>query len=232
MGKIDNDEQQAMVVGNPLEEIPGAPHGQKRKKDGHKNGKVNSKVNGTAVNPNDHVDPTKQLTPSSDKQIKSIEITPKGKVKIKIMELIIRPLEQGQEDNKKAKRVFTLDTPDDPPHPDFVAAMKSLRRPALELCEIEVDRSKLTDYTVSKIQINGDMTLHQSRAQLTIAKRVNRTDKVIKIGPSSEYTMYGQSDYDGAEALTKAIEDAIKEAWLFINGKSEIPAQLPLFQVR
>ena len=216
MVKTESDEA-VMVAGNvPGEEIPGAPNGQKKKK------------NNTKVNPNDLVKDIKERT--MEKQIRSISISPKGKVTVKIDVVITHPLQPGQEDNDQTIRKLQVQSPDEP-HSDFTNALKALRKPALELVEVEVERDRLNTYTVSGITIAGDMALHQSRVELTIAHQVKRTGKVVEL-ETGEVTMYGESDYPGMESMTKQIEKVIDEAWEYINGKFATSNQLPLFSFK
>lgn len=114
-------------------------------------------------------------------------------------------------------------------HKDFVDAMKSLRKFALDLCEIDVDSKLIGAYTVCKVKIDGDVDKKQSRAVMTLAKTVKSTDKIVKIGPTRQVTMYGESDYGKAEAMSKAIESCIDEAYAYLAGKAEESDQLPLF---
>lgn len=114
-------------------------------------------------------------------------------------------------------------------HKDFIDAMKGLRKFALDLCEIDVDSKLIGAYTVCKVKIDGDVDKKQSRAVMTIAKTVKTTDKIVKIGPTRQVTMYGESDYGKAEAMSKAIEACIDEAYEYLGGKAEESDQLPLF---
>jgi hypothetical protein len=120
------------------------------------------------------------------------------------------------------------------PAKDFIDAMKGLRKFALDSNEMTVDSKELPLWTVSTVDIAGDMFLKQSRVVLTLAKMVKRTGKVseMKLG---QITMYPEGDdptaYKDADKLTKAIEVAIVEAWEYLNGKYDDAdlSQLPLF---
>ena len=115
------------------------------------------------------------------------------------------------------------------PHKDFLNAMGKLTKYALEICEI--DDKSTNNYYVSSFRIQGDMTLKQSRIILTLCKFVERTNKVIKFN-TPQVSMYGTSDYQKAQHLTKAVEDVLFEAWAYVAGKygDQPKGQLPLFE--
>src|SRR5687768_1335633 len=90
-GNMIAEAQKGTVDHDPLAEIPGAPHGQKRK-----NGKSKD------VDPNKVLaDEEKKMT--VDRQIRSMEITTKGRVKIGFVELIVYPIRKGEADNRDRK---------------------------------------------------------------------------------------------------------------------------------
>jgi hypothetical protein len=194
-------------------EIPGAPAAQKRSKKTEK--QPEPIVNREAV----------------DKQLSYIEITPKNRVKIHFSKLITRPITDSSESENEVTDIIHKIDSKIPPHKDLVNEMKSLRKLALEICEMPIpDNKELADYTVSAIKIHGDMALRKSRAVLTLAKTVKRTGKIVHI-VSPQVVMYGQSDFHKADEMSQKIEKIEKEVWLYIDeGKSEESYQLPLFE--
>lgn len=116
------------------------------------------------------------------------------------------------------------------PHPDLINKLRKLVPHAMALCEIEDEN--VADYHVIGIKIDGDMTMHKSRVTLTMAKFVERTQKYVKIGPTSQVTLYGKSDYTDADKLAKATEDVEEETFDFLfacKHAQDIEGQLPLF---
>ena len=145
-----------------------------------------------------------------------------------------RLMEAGEDKSKKAKYAITND---DRPHKDFVNAIKKLRKFALELLEIDVDAKSIGDWTVTEVHLSGNVVLRQSRAQLRLAKSVERTGKVAELTKTPQVTMYPQNEdaapYENAEVMSKQIEVVIDEAFAYLNGKYEgdPKGQLPLFSV-
>ena len=168
-------------------------------------------------------------------QIKSISIKPDGKVKIAFNELIAigeRPegniIESDEDEPNILVNEYSVRSPQ-LAHKDFLDAMKKLRKHALDICEIVIDAKNLTSFTVSEVRLDGDIALRQARVQFILSKEVKRTDKQIKIGPTPQTTLYGESEYEGAEALAKLVEAVVSEAFAYLEGKGENEAQLPLF---
>lgn len=192
-------------------EIAGAPTAQKRKA---KNAEKETIEHKEAV----------------DKQLSFVEITDSMRVNIHFSKLITKPLTDGDSENETLDIVHKVSSKIRP-HKDLVNAMKRLRKIALEICEMPEPESKeLQDYTVSAVKIHGDMFLRKSRATLTIAKKVKRTGKIVKI-VTPQTVMYGQSDYHQADTMAQMIEEVVKEAWAYIEtGKCDEGDQLPLFE--
>jgi len=145
--------------------------------------------------------------------------------------------EQEDEGEGQSEQVmphsYSVKSPNEP-HKDFVDAMKKLRKYALEVCEIEVDNKDIACWNVSEVKIDGDYLLKQSRIVMTLSKVVKSSGKVIKF-KTPQVTMYPQKDdavkYHNASKLTEVIEQVIKEAWLYLNGKYSQKGQLPLFEL-
>lgn len=120
------------------------------------------------------------------------------------------------------------------PHKDFVDSMKSLRKFALELYEVEIESTKIASWNVFEIAIAGDVFLKKSRATFILAHLIKATGKYAET-KLSQVTMYPEKDetdrYHNAEKMSKAIEKCIEEAFKYLNGKYEEddPDQLPLF---
>ena len=123
----------------------------------------------------------------------------------------------------------TPSRPSNKPHKDLTQSLKALLPFALEIAEMEVGSKKLKDYTVSGMKISGDVFLQKSRVILIMSKLVRRTGKVVTI-VTPQVTMYGESEYENAEKMTKQIERVITESWAYIGGKYQEPDQLPLFK--
>ncbi len=166
-----------------------------------------------------------------DRQILGIKITPDfNTVKIKLASIVSVDAAGEEEADNHIGNQFVI-TGKHRPHKDFVDAMKQLRKPGLELLEINTD--SVTDWTCQEISISGDVVMKQSRAVLTLAKRVKRTDKVATI-KTPQATMYPTKEdeqrYAGAEKMSKQIESCINEAVAYLNGKYETEdGQLALF---
>lgn len=122
------------------------------------------------------------------------------------------------------------------PHDDFLDAMTSLRKFALELVEIDVTDRTRPSWSVNDIKIDGDHLMKQSRLTMNLVHFVKRTEKHIKVGPVSQVTLYPEADspdaYHQASALAKAIDKVLNEAVLYLNGKyaEDKFADLPLFR--
>lgn len=165
-----------------------------------------------------------------EKRLRSIQIDPDTlEVKIGFHEVITLAPEGDEEGESHAiTNKYTVKSPRKP-HKDFVNKMRSLRKYAMELAEINDPDVK--NYTVSAVKIDGDMLMKQSRASMVLSKKVERTGKVIDI-KVSQVAMYSDSDYHSHEKMSRAIEELEAEAWAYIGGKymDETPNQLPLFR--
>jgi hypothetical protein len=192
--------------------IPGAPTGQKA---GSKKVKPLKKV------------PTNATI---DLSVRGIEINSKGKVILNVMQIVTIPPADLEGESETRTRPYKMGPLDDQPHEDLFLAMKGLRRDALKICEIEVDSKDIGNYTVCKIQIAGDLLLKQCRVTLTIGKLVKRTGKIVLI-KTPQTTLYGQSEYEGADKLAPLIEKAVDEIEKYMHGKfaGTNVHQLPLF---
>lgn len=166
-----------------------------------------------------------------DRQIQGIKITPDlNTVRIKLASIVSVDGEGEEDADNHIGNQFVI-TGKHRPHKDFVDAMKQLRKFGLELLEITTE--SVTDWTCQEISISGDVVMKQSRAVLTLAKKVKRTEKVATI-KTPQATMYpGKEDdqrYANAEKMSKQIEACINEAVAYLNGKYETEdGQLALF---
>jgi hypothetical protein len=104
------------------------------------------------------------------------------------------------------------------PHIDFEQAMRGLLTYALEALEMDLSGSKI-DYTVCGLDISGDLFMNQARVTMTIAKRVNRSEKIVKFAKTPEITLSDGSKYPQWKDLQKAVEKVIAEAWEYLKGK-------------
>lgn len=171
------------------------------------------------------------LESSTDRQIRKIAIDADGNVKIGFVEILTstEEMEPGQDDavSKAFTNKYTVESPLKP-HKDLLDAMKKLRKHALDICEMIFDTKAVTFYTVSAIDIAGDVLMKQSRVIMTVSKEVRSTGKMIHFR-TPQCTMYGESEYSKAEEMSKLIEEVISEAFKYLEGKGESEAQLPLF---
>jgi len=159
----------------------------------------------------------------TEKQITSIKISDDlNEVKIGFTNVLTHESENEEEGNHIHNSYLVKGKIR--PHKDFIEEMKKLRKFALELCEMDVNSKEIGDWNVCGLQIAGDIFLHQSRAVLQLAKKVNRTNKVIKF-KTPQVTMFPEADeatrYASAEKLTTQIECCIEEAYNYLNGKYE-----------
>ncbi len=208
-----------------LTEIPGAPYAQKRRKkdDDEQKRLAAAEETGNSKRP--------------EQNLREITISRKGKVRVKFVELVAVPIpdpndpngEGDEEEKQDVKAIEYTVTSQHEPHDDLLKALKKLRKHALEICEIEVDGKHLNQYTVVGVKIQGDIVLRQSRVIMVIGKEVKRTGKQVLI-VTPQTTMYGESEYEKAEEMSKLIEDVVSEVWLYIGGKYADDGQLPLFE--
>lgn len=169
-----------------------------------------------------------------DRQFKKIEVSRELKVKISFDEIFTLPAiaEGGESRTKVRKHTVTCD---DVPHTDLLELMKKLKPHAFDINEMDhPETKKKQDYQICMVQVDGDIVLQKSRVKFMLGKRVPRTEKVIKIGPTGQVTMYGESDYADAEKMSKIIEELIEEIWLYLGGKFAPESaldgeQLPIF---
>ena len=169
----------------------------------------------------------KQKQSDSDRQITGIAITAKGKIKITFNEITEIPPVEGAEESTTDVNEYSIKTKRKP-HKDLLDAMKKLRKDALAICEMNFDGKAIGSLNVIGIKITGDIVLRQSRVVMTIAKEVKRTGKQIEWS-TPQVTMYGESEYEKAEEMSKLIQALIDETWAYLDGKCEGESQLPLF---
>jgi hypothetical protein len=167
---------------------------------------------------------------SIDRQFRKFEISEDG-VKIKFVEIITQPPSHPENENKISVRKYNVEC-DVRPHPDLTKHLKALKTHVFAINEMElVDTKDKTDYQVVMVQVDGDMLMQKSRVKFLMGKSVDRTVKNVTIGPTSQVTMYGESDYHDHEKMSKIVEDFTEEVWLYLSGKysEQIEGQLPLF---
>lgn len=163
-----------------------------------------------------------------DRQISAISISPKGRIHIGFASITIIPPAEGEEESSVETDEHGITTMRKP-HKDLIDAFKKLRTHALDICEMNISGKNVgSTYNVTGFKIAGDLLLKQSRVIMTVTHNVKRTGKHIKWA-TPQITMYGESEYEKAEEMSKLIEGVIEEAWLFLGGKAEKESQLPLF---
>lgn len=117
------------------------------------------------------------------------------------------------------------------PHKDLLNAMKALTKYGMDLLGIE---EKNGECLAVGVVIDGDIVLKQSRATIVMtitSPYGGEKAKVVKF-PTGPVTMYGDSEYDEAPALAKAIEKVLDEGAQYLAGKyGEVDdGQLSLFE--
>lgn len=163
-----------------------------------------------------------------EKQLRSVKIGSESEVSVKFVEIITIAPEHEDGESTHITNEYSVKSPQRP-HSDLTDTLKKLRKHALEICEINVDSKEIADWSISGVKIAGDVALEQSRVVLTLAKDVKRTGKTIHF-ETPQVTMYGESEYEGAEKMAAVIEDLIEEVWSYLNGtKVESSSQLALF---
>lgn len=152
---------------------------------------------------------------AKNKQISSIEITNKERVKIMITETVILAPEEADGESREIVNTFPINM-GYKPHKEYMEALLSTRKYALDLGEF-ADENR-TQYTVQSMKITGNMAMQNSRVSFVLNKFVKRTGKNIKIAVG-ECTMYGD-EYKDTTKMTKAVEKVLDETWKYINGKN------------
>lgn len=146
----------------------------------------------------------------------------------------------SEEEDDSRVPSWTCDSPY-MPHKDFVNCMKSLRKLALEICEITLDdKSKeLSSWGVREIKFAGNYENKQARVILMLTHHVKATNKIIKFA-SPQITLHPKDEdkvkFPQAPKLAEAIDEIVEEAWSYINGKygedlEDKKMQLPLFDL-
>jgi hypothetical protein len=153
--------------------------------------------------------------------IKKIKIDSKDNVEITMIETVLVPPKEKDGESRTITNIYAAQC-QHKPHEDFLAALLSLRKYALEICEF--DAGTKTDYKVSSVVISGDMEKEQSSVMFSISKWVKSLGKPVNIS-TPQVTMYGE-EYANAQAMTKQIKKVIEEAFLYLGGKNAEALQL------
>lgn len=154
-----------------------------------------------------------------DRQIRKIVITDRVFIKFAVLSTQEPDEDDGEEESSTTTDFYVYDS-SKVPDELFLDAMKSLRKHALEICEMEiVDKKNYTNWNVSGIDISGDMTMQKSRLVMQVAKKVEATDKIIKF-KTPQVTMYGESKYHDAAKLTALVEKVCNLAFAHIDQMS------------
>lgn len=161
------------------------------------------------------------VTSAKSRQIVGVRIDSKERVYINVRETTIIAPKEDETSSKQKKVTYPIKA-EYKPHTDFLNAMLSLRKFALELAEFE--KEDKTKFIVDSFKIKGDMDLQNSRIEFFLSKWIKRSSKEQKI-PTGEVQMYG-NDYIEATKMTKAVEKVIEEAWKYIRGKNGEEIQL------
>jgi hypothetical protein len=150
-----------------------------------------------------------------DRQIQTIKFKPDSSL-ITIGFVEVKDVPVGNHESEPVSTHYMFKSKHRP-HKDFELALRKLVDHGLKIWEIEDDNTE--DYAIIGLKIAGDFYMNQSRVQLIIAKKVNRTGKIAIFPPSPQTTLSDESDYESWGDLKKLIEVVMKEAWLYIGGK-------------
>ena len=160
-----------------------------------------------------------------EKQLRSLSISDEF-VKITFVEAdyIAASNENEEEDDKVSEHLFSVRSAIRP-HKDLTDAMKKLRKLGLEALEINVaDAKDVHQWDCVAINIAGSITLQKSRLIMTLEKNVKATGKGAKI-KTGQITMYPDAEdkvkFPFADKLTPLIEDVCREAFEYLNGKTD-----------
>lgn len=159
---------------------------------------------------------------SIERRIKTITIKPDlSKVVITFVNLVDAEPREGEEESTVIDTTYTARSKHRP-HQDFVNAMKKLLPHALASGEINLaDKTPAKNYSVNSISIDGDILMDQARVTMTILHTVERTGKVMQLGPVPQVTLSDESDYKEWQALQKLVNKVIDEAWKYLKDKHE-----------
>jgi hypothetical protein len=106
------------------------------------------------------------------------------------------------------------------PHKDFQVAFSRLKEFAFNAMEMNVPQTEKADYAVVGLKISGDLFLNQARVVMILAKKVHRSEKLVKYA-TPQITLSDEGKFLTWKALKKEIEALIAEAWGYIQGKHE-----------
>lgn len=154
-----------------------------------------------------------------NKEIRSIKIGP-SKVFVSFVGVVDAEPIEGQEESQVIDTVYTVKSKHKP-HKDLVNSLKKLLPHALKVGEFNLsDKNPAQHYTITQLDIAGDLYMDQSRVTMIIGHEVERTGKIISIDVG-QVTLSEESDYKEWESLKKLIEKVVEEAWEYFGGKHE-----------
>lgn len=158
---------------------------------------------------------------SKNRQIRSVKISAKEKVTIVVSETIIIAPEEESASSREITNIYTLEG-EYKPHKDFMEAMLSTRKYALDISEFSEEGR--TNFTVQEVNIKGDMSIQNARVEFTLSKWVKRTGKAITI-KTGEVMLYGD-EYKETKKMGAAMDKLIEETWAYLDGKNSENLQL------
>ncbi len=125
------------------------------------------------------------------------------------------------EERHKAKHTFESDQL---AHKDLVDALKMLRKPVIEICELG-DYKHFDKYRITGVNFSGE----QGNAKVIIfaGKEIEWSGQVLNFNTPLT-PLYDNEKYAGAAKLDELCANVIKEAWLYIDGKCAENPQLSL----
>lgn len=159
---------------------------------------------------------------TQERQIKLVKLSPDGDA---VSVHFHKETGKGGEDGESKRKPVTykVSAPFEP-HKNLTDAFKAIRKLALALLAIELaDEGKdLKNWAVTEVKIDGDFTMKQSRAVLTLSKYVPATKKWVPM-KLPQVTMYPAKDdaskFHDHEKLATALEKLIVSAFAYVDGE-------------
>lgn len=110
------------------------------------------------------------------------------------------------------------------PHKDFMDAMKMLRKPVIDICELG-DYKHFDKYRIYGVSFSGEQD--EAKVIISFGKEVDWSGLVFNSNTPLT-PLYDQDKFQGAAQLDKFCAAILREAWLYIDGKHAENPQLSL----
>lgn len=163
-----------------------------------------------------------------DSWISKVTIKPDKKCEVHIGELAEMPPDKDGEDSEQVEREFIAKTKHKP-HDDLVNAMKSLRRPLLDVIDMKMTTVQTNKFAVVAIKFKGHTVDETLKFSVTLAMLPKKFKKPILM-EVPEIPLLDPVFYPKAEDVKKVIHDILKEAWAYSEGKFQTSSQLAFFK--